>query len=158
MSSERNQTIDSVKFILICLVVLAHFLELDVADKDNLIGYNFIFLFHMPLFVMVSGMCFKMKSKEKFLKSCAMLLETYIVCQCYMLFFCAMIEGTPITLKSLLAPQYHLWFIIALLAWRLLLTAIIRAFNITPPPISWEISVYHHSDYHCLLYFRTHTQ
>ena len=133
MSGERDKTIDSIKFILIGLVVLAHFLELDVVDKDNLVGYNFIYLFHMPLFVMVSGMCFKMKSKEKLLKSCAMLLETYIVCQCYMLLFDAVIEGTPTTLKSLLVPQYHLWYIIALLAWKLVLTGVIRVFKITPP-------------------------
>lgn len=50
----RDSKIDSIKGILIILVVLAHF----QGDKFH----DIVFLFHMPLFFMISGYLFKQET------------------------------------------------------------------------------------------------
>ena len=56
----RDTRIDSLKFVLICLVILGHCLELFSLHLTPVTNhlYQFIYLFHMPLFVFISG-CFK---------------------------------------------------------------------------------------------------
>lgn len=56
MAKERIAYWDNMKAILIFLVVLGHFL-LSISKKDSMVlglGY-YIYLFHMPAFVFVSG-------------------------------------------------------------------------------------------------------
>lgn len=52
----RDYTLDGLKFLLICLVVLGHFIQ--GARYNNEITtaiYSVIYNFHMPLFVLLSG-------------------------------------------------------------------------------------------------------
>ena len=117
----RDSKIDSLKFILICLVIFGHCLEifsLHMTPVTNHL-YQFIYLFHMPLFVFISGYFMnKSKSKEAFCKSLLLLLETYLVFQLpsYLL---ASIHGlkSPIVLLN---PSWAMWYLPALIAWRLI--------------------------------------
>lgn len=54
MTEQRNRTIDIAKGIAICLMVLGH-------SGIPRWGDNFIYMFHMPLFFILSGYCFKEK-------------------------------------------------------------------------------------------------
>ena len=56
VSFKRNNKIDAIKSILIILVVIAH-------SRDRGILHDFIFLFHMPLFFVISGYFCKKKAK-----------------------------------------------------------------------------------------------
>lgn len=52
----RNKSLDSLKFVLIILVVLGHFLEPSrYSNKLSCDLYSVIYAFHMPLFIMLSG-------------------------------------------------------------------------------------------------------
>lgn len=54
MVKTRDPYLDLVKGILILLVIFGHMLEL----ADGVVGdviYHFIYFFHMPLFVLISG-------------------------------------------------------------------------------------------------------
>ena len=55
MEKIRNDYFDNIKSVLITLVVIGHFLlPLESTRlKDGLV--NVIYLFHMPMFIMVSG-------------------------------------------------------------------------------------------------------
>ena len=62
----RDQKWDNVKFILIFLVVLGHIADI-YADISPATGYIrfFIYMFHMPLFIFVSGLFSKKNVKYK---------------------------------------------------------------------------------------------
>lgn len=61
----RNKEIDSIKFLLIFLVVFGHFIEgfLKIFEFDLI--YRFIYAFHMPVFVFFSGYLSSGKIDEK---------------------------------------------------------------------------------------------
>lgn len=48
---------DNIKFILILLVVLGHFVDVYTSESDNMKALFFtIYIFHMPLFIFISGL------------------------------------------------------------------------------------------------------
>ena len=53
--SQRDNSIDSLKFLLICTVVLGHVIMALGGGKAEMAMFNFIYSFHMPLFVFLSG-------------------------------------------------------------------------------------------------------
>ncbi len=61
-SKQRDPRIDALKGILILLVVLGHCIGHDTSSRVNMTGYNYIYLFHMPLFVFMSGYFTRMES------------------------------------------------------------------------------------------------
>lgn len=56
MDTGRNKTYDGLKFLLIVLVTIGHFSE-PYRYTHSMIGagYSVIYLFHMPLFILLSG-------------------------------------------------------------------------------------------------------
>ena len=77
---ERNLTLDGIKFLLICLVVLCHFTQTSRYDNELTTSiYTWVYAFHMPLFVLLSGYFFKADSIEKINKSNLKMLEPLIV-------------------------------------------------------------------------------
>ena len=66
---KRDLYWDSLKFVLIFFVVyghiIAHYSEL---SRINMATYNYIYLFHMPLFVFVSGRFSHIRDKQKYKK------------------------------------------------------------------------------------------
>ncbi len=56
MSAQRNEVFDGLKFLLIVLVAVGHFSEpYRYTHSVVLGGYSVIYLFHMPLFILLSG-------------------------------------------------------------------------------------------------------
>lgn len=54
--SNREPYFDNVKFILILLVVIGHFIEKIIfMDTSFKVIYETIYSFHMPLFIFISG-------------------------------------------------------------------------------------------------------
>lgn len=51
----RDSSIDALKAFAIFLVVLGHFLQTTLIDFDNNLLFKFIYSFHMPLFIFLSG-------------------------------------------------------------------------------------------------------
>ena len=72
LEKEENTTrvyfFDNLKYVLILLVILGHLFEI-YYDKSNVMkaGFNFIYLFHMPLFILISGYFSKKFKPEKIL-------------------------------------------------------------------------------------------
>ena len=63
---KRNSTFDSLKGVLIILVVLGHWLEYGFAHETNRIIFNYIYLFHMLLFILISGYFSLVHLKRKY--------------------------------------------------------------------------------------------
>ena len=66
MKKERIYLWDNIKFILIFLVVLGHFADFHTATSLNMRRlFFYIYIFHMPLFIFISGLFSKKTINEK---------------------------------------------------------------------------------------------
>lgn len=107
----RNQHIDSLKFVLIALVILGHWLA-PSRYSDSISGslYSIIYAFHMPLFVLLSGYFTNVDDLHKLNKRSFLLFETYIL-----------IMGVQSLLyrdyHHLLIPENSGWYVLSLMFW-----------------------------------------
>lgn len=116
----RDPFFDSLKFFLIMCVVLGHVMEHNVTlnslDTESTL-YIFIYTFHMPLFIFVSGYFSKNIIWAKFKKNVLSLLLTYYVFQA-ILSIPLMLDGSFLIRDFLFHPRNVMWYIPALLFWR----------------------------------------
>lgn len=108
---ERDNRIDALKGVLISLVVLGHCL-LWGGQKSSVA--NWIYLFHMPFFVFLSGYLSHANSRS-YWKSVLAIVESYVVFQ--------LIKGilsgySPIAFLT--TPAAMMWYLFALVIWRCL--------------------------------------
>lgn len=85
---ERDYRIDGIKWLLIVLVTFGHVIEPALSNPIANKLYSIIYIFHMPLFVFISGYYANVKDKEKLISKGFMLLETFLVVmipQCFLL-------------------------------------------------------------------------
>ena len=116
LEKKRNPLFDNLRVMLIVLVVYGHVIEqIRFQDKIFLGIYNFIYLFHMPLFVFCSG-AFAKGDKKKIIRK---YLIPYIVFQTLYGIFdvCVMKADTFYVFES----YYVLWYLLALTVWNFLL-------------------------------------
>lgn len=113
----RDYFFDNSKFYLITLVFVGHVIERCLSNDLARWLYDFIYIFHMPAFVFISGyLSNKSRNPKQKLQG---LFKTYIVFQVlYMLFFkyCFGMES-KITLTI---PYWVLWFLVSLITWEIL--------------------------------------
>ena len=79
-----------------------------------------VYFFHMPLFVFISGMFSKSLAKRRELAFKELIIP-FILCQVLWLAVVAVVDGPHIAISRLLVPQFALWYLAALFAWRVLL-------------------------------------
>lgn len=79
---KRDVFWDSLKFVLIFFVVYGHMIETYAPnDSFNRAMYNFIYTFHMPFFMYISGLFSQINDRAKYRHGILMILETYSVFQ-----------------------------------------------------------------------------
>lgn len=111
----RSISFENAKAVLIILVVIGHIIEEAIQSYRGLnMAYIFIYFFHMPMFVVISGYLSRAdKSKEYVQKNARYLLWPLYFCHAawYILGFT----------KDLVTPYWVLWYLLALFFWRVLL-------------------------------------
>lgn len=118
---KRDPYFDNVKIVLMLLVVLGHVLPIDLHNKINLATYEWIFSFHMPLFVFISGYFTNIEDKTKFWRGILNFIETFVVFSCIHVAF-DYIQGDNLTLLTVFTtPRWTLWYLLSLIWWRLML-------------------------------------
>lgn len=124
MKTERDYYFDNVKFILIFLVVFGHLLTNTIGkfNFDRSI-YSFIYLFHMPCFIIVSG--YFSKNLDNRYKKVLNLFVLYLEFQILQFLFKKYILDESIDL-TFAKPYWSLWFLLAVVFWKLLLPYLIR--------------------------------
>lgn len=85
----------------------------------------------MPLFVFVSGMFSKNAPKRRD-RAFADLVVPFLAAQALWLAWLAVAEGPRYALSQALTPQFALWYLVALFAWRLALPDLARVRLILP--------------------------
>lgn len=119
---QRNAYIDNVKVLLIFLVVFGHMIQPFIADSAGMRTlYVWFYIFHMPVFVFVSGFFAKgRKDKGYIMQLVKKLIVPYFVFQVIYTGYYYMI-GKPDWLTGLIYPHWSLWFLISLFGWHILL-------------------------------------
>lgn len=113
----RDYRFDNIKACLIILVVLGHFLEI-VPGHPFL--YLFIYSFHMPVFVFISGYFAKFDRKKLFFD----LLCPYFIFQTVYLCFDAWIIKSKEVELIYTKPWWLTWYLLAMVAYHLLIPLI----------------------------------
>lgn len=119
-SSNRNPFIDQFKGILIFFVVLGHF-AVHLQEFSPIWGgvSNFIYSFHMPAFILLSGYLSKGVTTQR-IKEIDTLIYPYIVFQ-ILNFIYTYFTGFGHGTLNIYSPAYLNWYIMALFFWRLFL-------------------------------------
>jgi fucose 4-O-acetylase-like acetyltransferase len=124
----RDPYWDNVRYVAIALVVVGHSIERLGASDLMASLYFVIYAFHMPLFAFLSG---RFSSPDSGRPDRATGLITQLVLP-YLLFsviwwvFRVTVGGAEGARLDFVRPFWHLWFLVALVVWRLLLPAISR--------------------------------
>lgn len=125
---QRNQSLDGLKYILIVLVVLGHFIE--PSRYENQISewlYSLIYSFHMPLFIWMSGYFYKHRDTAEEFRRSLPLLE---VCLISHIGF-ALLGGGSLSLRSLLSFNYSpSWYLLSLFFWRMASSCLLKHFRL----------------------------
>lgn len=122
----RDVRLDNVKGVLILLVVFGHVLELFLAKSALYRAiYSGIYIFHIPLFVMIAGMLSKATLQATdFEKIITRLLLPLIIFQILYVGFIGLKSSHPAV--PLLQPYWILWFLLSMIFWRLALPLFVR--------------------------------
>ncbi|MFV2195854.1 acyltransferase family protein [Nocardiopsis sp. LOL_012] len=119
---DRDARLDNAKFLLIALVVLGHGIEpLTGSYEPTRALYFWIYLFHMPAFIVISGYLSRSfdGSSKRVEKLFLSLVVPYLVFwTIHQAISTAARGGLPDSL-SVLKPTWTLWFLVALFLWRL---------------------------------------
>jgi fucose 4-O-acetylase-like acetyltransferase len=124
---ERDLYYDNLKGLLIILVVLCHFLGCCLTRSDYFLRsfVLFIYLFHMPLFIFVSG--YFSKNVEKCRETAFYsLFLVFVFAQIFWVIFKYLTNSSVYYIEHYLDPGYALWYIVALFFWRIFLKDIVK--------------------------------
>ena len=121
MKAGRDMTLDALKGGLMILIILGHMLEYNLGSILNHIAFNYIYLFHVPLFVLISGYFSKREPWKVFVWKTVSLAETYIAVQVLLLLTAFLFQGRWLRMTDLIIPNAAAWYILSLLFWRFFL-------------------------------------
>ena len=116
----RDPYFDNARAVLIVLVVIGHVIEMSSSGAARGL-YTWIYAFHMPAFILVSG--YLARNFTASAKQCGRLLASVLVP--YLIFdVLHSLVGAAVNGKapqfSLGIPAFTLWFLFALVVWRLM--------------------------------------
>jgi len=123
MTKIRDSYFDNAKFFLILLVVFGHSLTNLKSDIPEIYSlYTFIFLFHMPAFILISGFFSKHFNKQGYVKnSIIKMITPYLIFQIIYSYFYYVTGYTKAFKIDLVSPHWTLWFLISMLCWKLMI-------------------------------------
>ena len=122
MSKERLFLFDTTKFILIFLVIFGHMMEGSRSLSYNSELYGCIYLFHMPLFIFISGFFSKRyDDKHSFWISELRLTETLVIFHVCSMLFKVFVYGRPLIINDIVIPGMGSWYLLSLIYWRAML-------------------------------------
>ena len=119
---KRIYSFDTLKFLLIFFVIFGHMMESSRDLSFNSEFYSCIYLFHMPLFIFISGFFSKRRDdKRTFWKSELALFETLLIFHLGSLLFKVFVTHRGIGLSDIVIPGYGSWYLLSLIYWRAIL-------------------------------------
>lgn len=120
---EKNIQIDNLKAILIVLVVVGHFGSTKNPFYRSLIA--FIYSFHMPLFLFVSGYLSKNLDRIRD-KAVTEYLFLFMAAQFIWTMTKYIVFDDPYYLSNVLEPGFGLWYLLCIFVYRILLKDLVK--------------------------------
>ncbi|WP_085993993.1 acyltransferase family protein [Oceanobacillus senegalensis] len=119
---KRNPFFDNAKLLFIFLVVFGHMIQPFTSDSNGVNTlYLWIYTFHMPAFIMLSGFFAKgAGDKDYILKLAKKLLIPYLIFQGIYTGYYFLI-GNESWQAGIFYPHWSLWFLFSLFSWHILL-------------------------------------
>lgn len=114
---ERDYFFDNSKFYLITLVFIGHAINTCRSNDIAKWLYDFIYVFHMPAFVFISGY-FSNKSRNPKAKL-KNLFRIYIVTEILFVLFSRYVFSLNASV-NFMEPYWILWFLVSLMCWEIL--------------------------------------
>ncbi len=120
---ERNHRIDSLKGFLIVLVIVGHVIT--ALDNSNVINHavmGLIYVFHMPLFILISGYFTRPANEQdgrKLWQNIARMMVTIVFFHLIWVFLRYSLKGDDPIQILLEFPYGLLWYLLSLIYWRL---------------------------------------
>ncbi len=126
LTANRSQKWDILKFILIFLVVLGHAADYYTGTHEHMRSLIFyIYVFHMPVFVFVSGLFAKRTVDEKRFDKMLGYIVIYLVLKIYIFIFKYFLGRNPVF--NVFVESGMPWFMLALFAFNLITIALKKA-------------------------------
>lgn len=116
-ASGRDHQFDNIRLILIFFVIFGHLIEYFAADG---ILYRWIYSFHMPVFIFISGYFAKFNPK----KIVCNILVPYVLLQILYTAFDHLLYGNAPFRLQFTTPYWLLWYLLSLFCYYLLLPLI----------------------------------
>ncbi len=124
MSSAKTRVAlwDNARFALIVLVVIGHLISTVRTDTELGFGlYAYIYLFHMPAMIALSGLFSKPEVTPKAITSTVQLLVVWLAWEGIWAVLRGLVEGKQLSQGFLVNPSWTLWFLVTLATMRILL-------------------------------------
>lgn len=131
MQKNRIDYFDNIKFFLILLVVFGHMMEICKMNEFTASIRFFIYAFHMPVFIFVSGLFYDKNNIEKCRSRVMFFLSMYILMQLVSFISEAVFLGNYSF--SLFKTGGMSWFMFAMAVWCALLTLLRK---VKPVPLT----------------------
>lgn len=113
---------DNARFLLIVLVVVGHMISTVRTDSALTYGlYAYIYLFHMPAMILLSGFFAHAEVTPKAVKSTVQLIAVWLLWEGIWALIHFGVEGKEPGQKFLVSPAWTLWFLVSLATMRILL-------------------------------------
>jgi fucose 4-O-acetylase-like acetyltransferase len=118
---EKDHRIDTIKGLLIILVVLGHIIGICGYGVicENI--WQIIYVFHMPLFILISGYLTTIKPISVFWKSLNRIVVPLLIFQLLFVFIAVVIFRNAFSISYLITPFWILWYLLSLAFWRIMI-------------------------------------
>jgi fucose 4-O-acetylase-like acetyltransferase len=117
----RDPWLDNAKMVLVTIVVVGHMIVLVPPGDEQSRTYDFIYYFHIPAFVLVTGYLSKSfrYTKRHLWALVTTMVVPYIVFSWLMIHWRELLDQVPPDLEWFLNPRWPMWYLAAVVMWRL---------------------------------------
>ena len=135
---QRDYWFDNAKAFLILSVFVGHICECLIKNVPFENGtplwlntlFKFIYVFHMPVFMIISGRFAKGRiDRNDWISAIDKLIIPYIVVQFFMIIFYAATGYSKVTITSFFSPGYGLWYILVLGIYQIITPQLLKIFR-----------------------------
>ncbi|MDN5893184.1 MAG: acyltransferase family protein [Nocardioides sp.] len=133
----RDPWLDNIKMTLVTVVVVGHVVTLVPGSDRNNQVYDFIYFWHIPAFVLVTGYLSRsfQWSPKKFWALFTTVVVPYCIFEFLMATFRTEVGGEALRDPLFLNPHWPMWYLAAVFLWRLATPVLVRHWLMLPASV-----------------------
>ncbi len=134
MPKTRDPWLDNAKMVLVTVVVVGHMMVLVPTSTPESRVYDFIYYFHIPAFVLLTGYLSKSfrYSRRHLWALATTMVVPYIIFSWLMIHWRETLDQVPPGLEWFLNPRWPMWYLAVVIIWRLA-TPLLRVHPVMVP-------------------------